>query len=331
MSQTGIPINTPRSPILENVPTARAGSWWNQMWAVLLQPARFFRALPTALDTRQWVWMALIILILTGISAARAESIQNESASPLDAPPIDVGPVPGDPFSEAPPEDFGGGPVAAGDPAGSSTDVADSWTTALIASSNIVVVWLLLTILLCEVSLARGVKPRLSHNLQIAVWASVPLGLMTGLQLIYYAAGGKGGEPGLAGLLPEWERYTELSRGQRSLVLSAATRTTLFSLWGLLLVYLGARHTLRGAAWAALAAVIITAVLVVAIPVAAGTIKAPEDEVESVPGGEFMPTEPGFEEEFMPGGSEEVPRPDESSEPAPPIQEVKPAPAGRKG
>jgi hypothetical protein len=158
---------------------------------------------------------------------------------------------------------------------------------------------------------------------------------MAGLQLIYYAAGGKGGEAGLSGLLPEWDRYAELSRGQRSLLLSAATRTTLFSLWGLLLVYLGARQTLRGPSWAALAAVIITAVLVVAIPVAAGTIKATDEAAESLPAEEMMPTEPGMPGEYMPGGGgdsgggEEIPPAEESVKPA--VPEGKPASGGKKG
>ncbi len=138
--------------------------------------------------------------------------------------------MPSDPFGGGPPADFSGVPQD-GQAASSGSDVSESWTTALIASSNIVLAWLLLVVLLCEVSLARGKRPRLAHNVQIAVWASVPLGLMAVLQIVYYAAGGQAGEPGLAGLLPEWGRYADLSRGQRSLLLSGATRATLFGLW----------------------------------------------------------------------------------------------------
>ena len=202
-------------------------------------------------------------------------------------PTGDVGAVPSDPFGGGPPPDYTGVPQGSAITNGGS-DVSESWTIALIASSNVVVAWLLLVVLLCEVSLVRGKTPRLSNNVQVAVWASVPLGLMAALQIIYYAAGGRVGEPGLAGLLPEWDRYADFSRGQRSLLLSAATRTTLFSLWTLALVYTGARQTLKGQRWAALLAVLIWAVLIIAIPPVMGTITSPEDEFAVLPA-EFMP------------------------------------------
>ncbi len=303
------------------------------MWMVLLQPARSFRLFSAVPDARQWVWMALIILILTGVSAARGGSVAQETANPVELAPSDSGAVPSDPFGGGPPADFSGVPQD-GQAASSGSDVSESWTTALIASSNIVLAWLLLVVLLCEVSLARGKRPRLAHNVQIAVWASVPLGLMAVLQIVYYAAGGQAGEPGLAGLLPEWGRYADLSRGQRSLLLSGATRATLFGLWTVVLVYMGARQTLKGHWWTALMAVLLWAALIVAIPVVAGTIKAPEDEVA-------LPAE------FVPGtGEGDVIAPDYSGEggvispdkPGAKPQEAAPAPApvesgkpGRKG
>src|SRR5512139_3141128 len=84
-----------RSPVFENV---QAGSWWNQMWMVLLQPARSFRLFSAVPDARQWVWMALIILILTGVSAARGGSVAQETANPVELAPSEPGAVPSDPF-----------------------------------------------------------------------------------------------------------------------------------------------------------------------------------------------------------------------------------------
>ena len=40
---------------------------------------------------------------------------------------------------------------------------------------------------------------------------------MAALQLIYFFAGGKSGEPGMAGLLPEWDAYADLTRSQQAL------------------------------------------------------------------------------------------------------------------
>ncbi len=268
---------TQTQSVFDHVPPAQAGSWWNQTWSVLLQPARFFRALSTISDVRQWVWMGLIILILTGISAARADSVAGDNADTSSEQTVDIGgPLPGDPFTE------GGSPVDIPQqtPAASSSDngsdVSAKWTTALIAMSNIVVAWLLLVALLCEVSLIKGKAPRLTHNFQIAVWASAPLALMAALQIVYYAAGGQAGKPGLAGLLPEWDRYSAFSRSTQAVLLSAATRTTLFGLWTLILAYLGARFTLKGHWASALSVVLIWSLLIVVIPVVAKTIEAPK-------------------------------------------------------
>ena len=271
------------------------------MWLVLLQPGRFFKSLYAGEDARQWVWMALVVLVLVGVSAARGNNISSSTVEPGGETPLDGGYLPGDPFADPAfsGEMLDGGQgilVGGGAATGTKAESSDGWTTALIASSNIIVAWVLLVVLLALASLERGTAPRLSQNVQVAVWSSVPLGLMAALQFVYYLADGTPGAPGLAGLLPEWDRYAELGHAQQSLVLSVATRTTLFALWTLGLVYIGARHALRGRVWVALLVVLLWAMLIVVIPVTVGTIEAPVEATNPISPAEFPP-----DGEFFPG------------------------------
>ena len=155
--------------------------------------------------------------------------------------------------------------------------------------------------------------PQWSHNVQLAIWASVPLGLMAALQLVYFFAGGTAGEPGMAGLLSEWDAYADLPASQQALALSFASRLTLFSLWTVALVYIGGRQTLRGPWLALTLATLALVALVVAIPVVAGTITAPDDEAAPGQPGEMIGPD------MMPGelGPGEFPPGAESGEMAP--------------
>lgn len=336
------------------LPNSRPRSLWSQIGMVLLQPGRFFRTLSTLPDSRQWVWAALLILVLVGFSAVQADS---HAPAPADSQPGGgvFGPVPGDPFEGEVSDGVaisggrgGFGPVEGGpgeEPAGpgagggeGESSPSDDWTTALIAASNIVAVWIIAVALLAVVSLLRGVAPQWGHSVQIAVWASVPLGLMAALQLVYFFAGGTSGEPGMAGLLPDLEAYADLPDSQQALALSFASRLTLFSVWALALVYVGGRQTLRGPWLVVTLAVLALVALIVAIPVVAGTITAPEEEAAAgepgeiigpdmmpgeIPPGEFPPGAefPGMDEsgiEVLPGDGMpgDVPPMDESGEAA---------------
>jgi hypothetical protein len=163
------------------------------------------------------------------------------------------------------------------DPIGStgSSNIAGTWTTALIAASGIVLGWVIQTALLAEVSLFRGFAPRLGRNLQIAIWSSVPLGLMAALQLLYYAAGGTTGAAGVSGLLSDWEGYGQLSPFAQAVLLSLTSRLTFFWVWSLVLIYIGARQALSGRWWSSLLVVIAWMVVVVVVPVITGAIEAP--------------------------------------------------------
>jgi hypothetical protein len=278
----------------------------------VLQPAYFFRTLPLLEDTRTWLWAAILILTLTGISAVRQDALVHGTGS---APTIDFGnQVPSGDLGggEVPlkggfagPADGGGGggetpfdsgipPAIPGDTTGGgNANISTTWTIALLAGTTVIIGWFVLTVILSEVTLFNGRAPSLGQNFQIAVWASIPFALMAGLQLIYYAAGGKIGGAGLSGLLTEWSTYETLPSFWRSVILSLTSRFTLFWLWSLILIYVGARNTLHGKRWASLLVVVVWATLLVVVPVVTGAVKAPEIPSEQtlpeiqLPGGDF--------------------------------------------
>lgn len=273
-------------------PRGRPRGLVSQVSTSLLQPGYFFRTLPPMADTRQWLWVAVLILALTGLSAVRQDALKNGSGSNtgFTAPPIDLGSpstdlgggktggggaIGGD-FSGG--GDFGGPPADFGTDTstGTSGNISSNLTTALINAAGIIVSWIILAVLLSEVTLFNGRLPSLGQNLQVAIWTTVPIAIMAGLQLVYYAAGGGVGETGISGLLTSWKGYETLPTFAKSLVLSFATRMTLFWLWSLILIYIGGRNALEGKRWAVLIVVIVWAVVSVVVPVLTGAIAAPE-------------------------------------------------------
>jgi len=276
-----------------------------QVATLLLQPGVFFRTLPAFENSRQWLLVAVVILATTGLMAVR----QAELAA---VPEVGAGPDTGvmpeglDPRmggGEAISGDFGGLPADMGmpidagasggaAPTGDDGGVSTTWTTALLAGGALVAAWLLQALLLSEVTLFNGRAPRMGLNLQVAVYAGVPLALMTGLQALYYTAGGKLGEPGLTGLVTEWTGFVNQTPFVQALLVSLASRLTLFWLWGLLLLYLGARHALRGRWWASLLVVFAWVAIVVVAPVLTGAITAPPTE-EAIPTGDLPGDFPG--------------------------------------
>jgi hypothetical protein len=312
---------------LQDVPLTqrrRTRGLLSQISAVLLQPVYFFRTLPHLSETRQWLWAGLLILFLIGFSAVRYNVVTQTSASDAggggQTPPIDFGQgeLEGDGGGLIQGGDFGGGIDFGGIPddpslggggevtTGEQADVSETLTIGFIAASEIVINWLIISVLLIVVSLLRGRLPRFGHNFQIAIWATLPLALMALLQVLFYAAGGTGGQPGLAGLLVEWEFYQQQNPMAQDLMYSLAIRLTIFWLWTLALLYFGARNALHGPRIGALFIALFWAVIVVVVPVVTGAVAAPQPEeetpVDEFPGGEMFP--PGIEipgSEF-PGG-----------------------------
>lgn len=261
----------------------RSRSLISQITTVLLQPTYFFRTLPT---TSQWVWIALLILMLVGLSAVRQP--QPETADTQSGINLEMPPVMGEPGGVAGPggmiqiDPRGGVPLPpeGGDTAAPSQDISETTMTAMLAAGSIVLSWLIQAVILSEVTLLNGTAPRIGRNLQIAVWASVPLGLMAAFQLVYYAAGGQGGAMGLSLLLEDWTWYQAQSDFTKAVIYSFVSRTTLFWLWSLVLLYLGARHGLRGHSIAAQIAVLAIVIVVVMLPVLTGAVDVPQPEAE---------------------------------------------------
>lgn len=331
----------------------RPRSLVGQAATLLFQPGKFFRTLPSLQETRQWFWIALLVLGLVAFSTVRTQTTSQETTSG-GTTPADMTTPPGLDLSGSSGGGGGGGGVIisgggkglydAG-PGGTSSDgstpaasgkspekVSADWQKAAIAASNILLVWLILAIMLCEVPpLSSGAWPRFRQNLHIAIWASTPLAMMAALQLVYHWAGGQIGKPGLSGLLPEWSKYQHLSRGQQTLLLSFATRFTLFEWWTVILVYIGARQALRGKRWVVMQVVAAWIALIIVLPVLSGSIKAPAAPPASsdiIPGQEISPggAIPGGID-VTPGGEKIPPDTGGSSESVP----VPAPPAGRKG
>lgn len=287
-TQTGLSVDSSDAYVMER--NGRSRSLISQITTVLLQPVYFFRTMPA---TSQWVWVALIILTLVSFSAVRQSQLGDASAASsagFEMPPV-TDPTMGLPSGGmAIDPGMGGAPILPG--AGGSAeadDISQTTMTAVIAGGSVVLMWLVQAVLLSEVSMLNGAMPRLGRNLQIAVWASVPLGLMAALQLLYYAAGGQGGAMGLSLLLEDWTWYQAQSDFTKAVIYSLMSRTTLFWLWSLLLLYIGARHALRGYAISSFIAVTAWVIVVVLVPVLSGAIEAPQPEAEEPAAVEMMP------------------------------------------
>ena len=220
------------------MPYTRQRSLREQISMLILRPNAFFRAMPTGLQTRQWLWVAILVLVLISAAAVRQfELAEAPAPAAMD-------------FSSEPVFDGGGMPPDMGIPPGGG-DVApqssiQTWSAALIAGATLLLHWFVQALLLCGVTLFNGRAPRLGRNFQIAVWASVPLALMAVLQLVYFATGGQPGAAGLSGLLDALPDYATLPDILRAALISLAANTTIFWLWNMALLVIGARRVLRG-------------------------------------------------------------------------------------
>jgi hypothetical protein len=305
------------------VQPAPTRGWLGHMLAVLLQPVAFFRQMP---NTRQWLFVALLILVLVGAAAVRRPSAESGvSGGDVSAPPIfdpnapAIDPSFGAPIDPSiPPVLPPDGQPAPGAGNGGSA-IAETTITALVAASGVLLAWAIQTLVLAEVSLLNGKAPNLGRNMQIAVWASVPLALMALVQLVYFALGGTPAA-GFSVLLRNWEGYTALPTMTQALLNSAQSHLTLFWLWSLLLFYTGARQALRGKGWACALAVVIWITLAILLPVLTGAVQplematAQDAEVLPLPevpfeldgGSESFEVIPGGEMQVIPGGAIQV-------------------------
>jgi hypothetical protein len=275
----------------------RSRSLFGHILTILLQPGYFFRTFP---NSRQWVLIAIIVLVLASVDAVRVSQIETQpeggatrgdvlSGDPLagsGAPggaivgggggggAIITGPGIGGGFDPGvvPPEGLSsGGEGAEAD----SAEIREITLTAITSGAAVVLAWFIQAILLSEVSLFKGQAPSLGKNLQIAVWATIPLVLMVVIRLIYISAGGETGEMGLVALLEEWEGYASLSPFLQNVIFVLLSNLTLFWLWNALLLYSGGRFALQGNGFVAFLVVVQWIVLAVVLPVVTGAVVAP--------------------------------------------------------
>jgi hypothetical protein len=258
---------------------------------VLFSPRQFFQQLDHA---RHGFIIALLILALLAYGAV-------QEASPASAP-IDSGGIP--PMDGGiPPMDGGGIPMDMGGAPVSTADPSQAWMTGLTAAGQQVIYWLVLTIVLSEVSLFNGKAPDFKRNSQIAIWATVPLALMAGVRILFIMGGGTLGEAGFSGFLDEWESYAGMNPLLQSAIYALATQISLFWFWSLALIYIGAREALKGKR---LAIVIVLAMWIAMLVLAFGyqryqmlSNQSSEMPTELMPEGEF-PMEGEFPVEEIP-------------------------------
>lgn len=212
-----------------------------QIRQVLFQPRAFFASLNRS--SSQWLLIALLVAGLVAFSAIQAMP----AAISI---PVDGGPPPGMPFEGEFPPDIAM-PVDPGTVAPSGSG-SPTWTVALSAAGGLVIQWLVLAILLGEISMLNRKQPDMSLNGQIVVYASLPLALMAAIQALYLSGGNTISNPGFTGYLLENESYLAWSLPLQSLAYGFATHLTLFWLWQMGLLYIAGRVALHGKRWAVL-------------------------------------------------------------------------------
>lgn len=245
--------------------TPRRG-FFAQVSAVMIQPVMFFRELPRLEETRQWLAAALLILMLIGFSAIQ----QTDTSTSVD---------------------MGGNPFEMQMDDSSSTGSENNWSTGLITAAGMLLIWGVQAFLLAEVTLFNGHSPQFGQNLQIAIWAAMPLALMALLQIIYISTGGEIGKAGLSGLIVDTDFYQNSSEFTRKLLIGVTSKMTVFWFWSLILLYWGAKHTLSGKWWSASLVVVIWIAVLTISPVISNQIDLTDYEQQQT---QEMPTDDLF-------------------------------------
>lgn len=265
------------------VPAAKRGLV-GHVWALLTQPKAFFIAFPTS---GHWLVVAFALLGLVGVMAvARGSAVPvvDENSGGAFFPDtggggLSIAPPSGGAFDVPLPSE----PLPSGE-TGTNSNTTAQVTTALIASVGALSVWLGQAICLLLVTFASR-APSLGRALQVAVWASLPYALMMGAQWAFRSAGGTASEAGLSALLTMWEGYADLPEVVQLLTKSVLVHTTLFSLWNVYLLWLGARKALKGNPFVVAFALGIWLSVAVLVPIVSGQVSLPPKPID----GELMP------------------------------------------
>lgn len=187
------------------------------------------------------------------------------------------------------------------------TTTQEQWAAVLLTLTQVLAMWLGLAIVLSLVSLFNGARPRLAHNLQIAIWSSVPLGIMALLQVIYVASGGAINSRGISRVIYELESYATWTPTAQQFALSLAMHLHIFALWHLALIFVAARQALNGRTLAVIIVLIIWVLIMVIMPIALGMVQPPAEPVLPDSSGEGMfPPNGEFPPEGFPGEGGEM-------------------------
>lgn len=202
---------------VERAPRGLVGA----MSGALFAPVALFRTLAMPRQrSRQWLWAALVLLVVIGWSSVRrdawleaAQTPGGSSGAPVMINPVEMG-MPGMGMGSGlldlmPPGGMPGDPGAA--PA-ESTSFSATLMTGLVAASGVIGMWLAQSLVLMVVPMLRGYPPHLGRALQVAVWASIPLGVMAAARLAYMALGGDvlEGGVGVPLLIEAWSGFAAL-------------------------------------------------------------------------------------------------------------------------
>jgi hypothetical protein len=190
----------------------KAKGFFAQVQQVILHPVAFFEALPEQAESRTWLMAAFLILLLIAYSAVQQKATV--------------------------PEDFS---------MSTSNPVQQQVITGLMAAFGLMIAWLVQAALLLPVAILSQRKANFALNLHITIWASLPFALLAMIQIAYLWAGGPIGGAGLAPAISSVMPYETMTSAWGIFLLNMAEQFTLFGLWNLALLYLGARHSIQGA------------------------------------------------------------------------------------
>lgn len=202
-------------------------SFFGRLQQVLLHPVAFFQQLPLVEESRHWLWVMILVLGLVGYSAVRQQS----------------GAVVSNP-----------------------TEDTDSLVIALQAIAPLALTWFGLTLFLGLVTMLRGHPPEIGLNVRVAIWASLPFALMAVLQLARLFAGYQIESAGISGIFTSAQGWDTIGKTLQFVIINATKHLTLFGLWHIILLSLGARYSLRGKWWAVFLFLVIWLLVLILLP-----------------------------------------------------------------
>lgn len=215
-----------RDIFTENKPASRG--FISLLGFISFQPRKFFRVLDR-IASKHSILAAILVLALVSFSAIQQAGLAANATMPsMDAEFLSEGE---EPLTEE---------VVV------STDPSENWMIGLSTVGKQAIYWLVLAVVLCEISLFKGRAPKFGRNVQIAIWSSIPFAAMAALQILFVMGGGTIKEAGFTGFLDEWLPYQSIEPKMQSAVYALAAQFNFFTLWNFVLLYHGGRETLRG-------------------------------------------------------------------------------------